>query len=65
MTFCETAYEMEVRHIAEQEGRIARQLALIERLRSARLPIDNAVAFLDSLKHFLEMMHAHLARLSK
>ncbi len=65
MTAAETAYEMEVRHIAEQEARILRQKAGIEHLRSAGLPVDKAVAFLDSMEDFLELMRAHLARLSK
>jgi hypothetical protein len=56
---------MEIRHIAEQEARIASQEALIERLRNVGAPTAEAFVFLGSMTELLESMRAHLARLSK
>jgi hypothetical protein len=46
MTAGETELEMAVRHVAEQENRIARQEVLIERLRKVGAPLDDALALL-------------------
>jgi len=60
----ETELEMCVRHVAEQEIRIARQEALIERLRESRSAVLNdALRLLASMQDLLETMRAHVARL--
>jgi hypothetical protein len=60
----ESELQMCVRHVAEQETRIARQEALIERLRRSRSAIlDDALGLLVSMEDFLETMRAHVARL--
>jgi hypothetical protein len=60
----ETELEMCVRHVAEQENRITRQEALIERLRKVGSPLlDDALGLLTSMQDFLETMRAHVARL--
>ena len=59
----ETELEMAIRHVAEQEKRIARQEALIERLRRAGAPLDDALHLLFTMPEFLETMRAHVARL--
>jgi hypothetical protein len=59
----ETELEMCVRHVAEQETRIVRQEALIERLRKVGAPLDDALALLVAMHDLLETMRAHLARL--
>jgi hypothetical protein len=60
----ETELQMCVRHVAEQETRIARQEVLIERLRESRSAIlDDALRLLASMQDFLETMRAHAARL--
>jgi hypothetical protein len=64
MTAAETELEMAVRHVAEQEKRIARQEVLIERLRKVELPLDDAFGLLVSMQDILETMRAHIARLS-
>jgi hypothetical protein len=64
MTAGETELEMAVRHVAEQEERITRQEALIERLRKAGAPLDTARALLTSMQDLLETMRAHVVRLS-
>jgi hypothetical protein len=60
----ETHLEMATRHVAEQEGRIVRQDALIGRLRVAGRPIDEAVRLLALMRDLLKTMRADLARLS-
>jgi hypothetical protein len=60
----ETELEMAVRHVAEQEQRIARQEALIERLREVGAPVDRSLKLLVEMKDLLETMRAHVARLS-
>ena len=60
----ETELEMAVRHVAEQEQRIVRQEALIERLRKVGAPVDRSLKLLGEMKDFLETMRAHVARLS-
>ena len=65
MTAGETELEMAVRHVAEQENRIARQEVLIERLRKVGAPLDDALALLASKQDFVKTMRAHVARLSK
>ena len=64
MTAGETELEMEVRHVAEQEKRIARQEVLIEHLRKVGVPLDDALGLLGSMHDLLESMRAHVARLS-
>ena len=64
MTTGETELEMEVRHVAEQEKRIARQEVLIEHLRKVGVPLDDALRLLGSMQELLETMRAHLAKLS-
>jgi hypothetical protein len=62
----ETALQMCVRHVAEQETRIARQEALIERLRespSTTLLLDGALQLLARMQDLLVTMHEHVARL--
>ena len=60
----ETELEMCVRHVAEQETRIARHEALIEHLRQSRSALlDNALRLLDDMQDLLETMRAHAARL--
>jgi hypothetical protein len=60
----ETELEMAVRHVAEQEKRIARQEVLIERLRKAGAPSDDALGLVVSMRDLLETMRDHVARLS-
>jgi hypothetical protein len=60
----ETELEMCVRHVAEQENRIARQEALVDRIRELGSPLlDEALGLLTSMRDLLETMHAHAARL--
>ena len=61
----ETALQMCVRHVAEQEARIARQQILIERLRKIGSPLlDDALRLLDTMEDLLELMRVHVARFS-
>jgi hypothetical protein len=61
----ETELQMCVRHVAEQEGRIARQEILIERLRQSRSALfDDALRLLAEMHDLLDTMHEHAARLS-
>jgi hypothetical protein len=60
----ETELEMAVRHVAEQEQRIACQEALIARLREIVAPGDRSLKLLGEMKDLLETMRAHVARLS-
>jgi hypothetical protein len=54
-----------VRHVAEQEARIARQQILIERLRKIGSPLlDDALRLLDTMEDLLELMRVHVARFS-
>ena len=60
----ETELQMCVRHVAEQEERIAQQKILIERLRKVGAPLlDDALRLLASMQDLLESMRAHVARL--
>jgi hypothetical protein len=62
----ETELQMCVRHVAEQEDRIARQDILVERLRERRSPkLDDSLRLLDEMRGLLGAMHDHVARLSK
>ena len=62
----ESELQMCVRHVAEQETRIARQEALIERLRESRSALlDDALRLLAEMHSFLDTMRAHMARVSK
>ena len=65
MAASETELEMVVRHVAEQEGRIARQKALIERLREIGLPTDDAFFLLRDMRTLFETMCDHVKRISK
>ena len=61
-----TQLQMCIRHVAEQEERIARQEVLIERLRETRSAIlDDALRLLAEMHGFLATMRAHVARLEK
>jgi hypothetical protein len=54
-----------IRHVAEQEGRISRQEALIERLRESRsVLLNDALRLLAEMHDLLKTMHEHVARLS-
>jgi len=64
MTAGETERQMASRHVAEQEERIVRQEALIERLRKAGVPLDAALRLLADMRELLAEMRAHVARLS-
>jgi hypothetical protein len=56
----ETELQMCVRHVAEQETRIARQDILVERLReSGSRLIDDALQLLAEMYILLERMHEH------
>jgi hypothetical protein len=60
----ETELQMCVRHVAEQEARIARQEILLERLRENRSALlDDALRLLALMQDLLEVMRAHVARL--
>jgi hypothetical protein len=60
----ETELQMCVRHVAEQETRIAGQEVLIDRLRKVGSPLlAEAVRLLASMHDLLESMRAHVARL--
>jgi hypothetical protein len=61
----ETELQMCVRHVAEQEARIARQEIIIDRLRKIGSPLlDDALRLLDVMQDFLKSMREHAARLS-
>jgi hypothetical protein len=60
----ETELQMCVRHVAEQETRIAGQEVLIDRLRKVGSPLlAEAVRLLASMHDLLESMRAHVTRL--
>jgi hypothetical protein len=64
MRASETALQMCVRHVAEQENRVARQDVLVERLRESRSPkLDDSLQLLIEMRDLLETMHEHVARL--
>jgi hypothetical protein len=58
MTTEETPLEMEIRHVAEQQARIVKQEALIERLRKVGAPLHDALDLLCSMRALLETMLA-------
>ena len=61
----ETELQMCIRHVAEQEARIGRQIALIGRLRKSRSALLNdALQLVDDMHGFLDLMRDHVARLS-
>jgi hypothetical protein len=61
----ETELQMCVRHVAEQIIRIARQEALIERLRVSRSGLlDDALQLLAQMQDLLLTMHEHVTRIS-
>ena len=60
----ETELQTCVRHVAEQEARIARQDVLVERLRERRSALlDDALQLLAEMHSFLDAMRDHVARL--
>jgi hypothetical protein len=60
----ETELQMCIRHVAEQENRIARQDILVERLReSGSRLLDDALQLLAKMYYLLKRMHEHVARL--
>jgi hypothetical protein len=59
----ETERQMAVRHVVEQEKRITRQKAVIERLRKLGTPLGEAVRLLALMKDLLAAMRAHVARI--
>ena len=60
----ETELQMCVRHVAEQENRIARQDILVERIRERRSPkLDDSLQLLAEMRDLLEVMRDHVARL--
>jgi hypothetical protein len=60
----ETEQQMALRHVAEQEKRIAQQKTLIERLRKVGVPSDDALELLAIMQDLLKTMRAHVERLS-
>ena len=60
----ETERQMGVRHVAEQEKRIAQQEALIERLQKVGVPLDDALGLLATMQDLLKTMRAHVERFS-
>ena len=63
MTTEETPLQMEIRHMAEQEARIVKQKALIERLRKTGAPLHDALEFLCSMRALLATMRARKSSL--
>jgi hypothetical protein len=62
----ETELQMCVRHVAEQENRIARQDVLVEHLReSGSRLLDDALQLLAQMYDLLEKMREHVAGLSR
>jgi hypothetical protein len=62
----ETALQMCIRHVTEQETRIARQEALIGRLRESRSALLNdALRLLAEMHELLETMREHAANFLK
>jgi hypothetical protein len=60
----ETELQMCVRHVAEQEDRVARQDILVERLReSGSCLLDDALRLLAEMHGLLDAMRDHVARL--
>ena len=60
----ETELQMCVRHVAEQEDRVARQDILVERIRERRSPkSDDSLQRLAEIRDLLKTMHEHVARL--
>ncbi|MDR9764105.1 hypothetical protein RJJ37_31540 [Rhizobium redzepovicii] len=64
MVIYETPAEMVVRHVMEGGKHVARQLALIERLRLMGLPTEHAEAFLVSFRWLQAQHEEHLRRIS-
>ena len=64
MRAAETELQMCVRHVAEQEDRVARQDILVERIRERRSPkLDDSLQLLAEMRDLLGKMHEHVARL--
>lgn len=64
MTVGETELGMALRHVAEQEERIARQERLVERLRNVGAPLEDATDLLKLMEAVLKNMEAHVSRIS-
>jgi hypothetical protein len=61
----ETPLQMCIRHVAEQEARIARQEALIERLRESQsVVLNDALRLLALMQDYLVTMREHVTRFS-
>jgi hypothetical protein len=61
----ETELQMCVRHVAEQENRVARQDVLVECLReSGSYLLDDALGLLAEMHRLLGAMRDHVARFS-
>jgi len=59
----ETDLEMAVRHVAEQENRIALYKSRIDHLRTIEAPLDRALEFLATMQDFLRIMRSHVTTL--
>jgi hypothetical protein len=62
----ETELQMCIRHVAEQENRVARQDILVERLREGGSPLfDDALQLLAEMYGLLEKMREHVEALHR
>ena len=61
----ETRLEMAIRHLAEQEARIAKQRALIVRMSDHGLPIIDATTLLADMESIRREIRDELDRLTK
>ena len=60
----ETELQMCVRHVAEQEDRVARQDVRVERLREGGSHLlGEALGLMAEMRDLLKTMHEHVARL--
>jgi hypothetical protein len=64
MTVGETELGMALRHLAEQEDRIARQERLVDRLRNVGAPLEAATDLLSLMEILLKDMEARVSRIS-
>jgi hypothetical protein len=58
----ETELAMVQRHVREGEGHLANQRALIARLKTSRLPTEEAETLLSNFEDLQHQHEAHLAR---
>jgi hypothetical protein len=63
MAEAETALQMAVRHVAEQEARVSEQEQLVARLQREGHPTDQAEGMLVEMRNLLDDMRDHLERL--